>query len=302
LGSANSGPHFSPAWDSLSVAERRVRSKQMAVYAAMLENVDANIGRLISYLQQIGEADNTMIVVLSDNGADNNEQDKTFPDYYASNFDMSYEAMGLKGSYVNYGPGWAGASSTPLFLFKGSASEGGMRVPLIVHYPKGISRGKSADAFAYVGDLAPTMLELAGVPAPKGEHGGRKVESITGKSMLGLLRGRTDTIHGPDDVVAYELAGSAAVFRGEYKLMRNNPPFGDRKWRLIRYTSDPLELKDLAESEPERLKQMAAAYERYSKEVKLIEVPSDYHVLEQLQKNVERNQGKEKTDKVPVLD
>jgi len=290
------------AWNSLSEEERRVRSKQMAVYAAMLENVDSNVGRLQAYLKEIGEADNTIILVVSDNGADNNEQDKTFPDYYAKNFDMSYEAMGLKGSYVNYGPGWAGASSTPLFMFKGSASEGGMRVPLIMHYPKGIRRGVKTGAFAYVGDIAPTLLELAGVAGPKDTYANRPVEKIGGKSMLGFLRGKSPRVHAPDDVVAYELAGSAAVFRGDFKLTRNNPPFGDRSWRLYRYKTDVGELNDLAKSEPKVLAEMVAAYEDYAKEVKLIDVPDDYHVLEQLQKNVARNQGKEKTDTVPVLD
>ncbi len=292
----------SQAWTSLTDEKRRVRAKQIAVYAGMLDNVDANVGRLTAYLEEIGEADNTVILIVSDNGADNNEQDKAFPEYYAKNFDMSYEAMGLKGSYVNYGPGWAGASGTPLHLFKGSASEGGMRVPLIVHYPAGLQSGVTTDAFAYVSDITPTLLELAGASAPAGSHGDRQVHKITGKSMVSFLRGEKDRVHGPHDAVAYELAGSAAVFRGDYKLMRNNPPFGDRKWRLYRYTTDLLELNDLAQSEPAVFAEMMAAYTRYAKDVNLIEVPDDYHVLAQLQKNVARNQIKEQTDRVPVLD
>jgi arylsulfatase A-like enzyme len=120
--------------------------------------------------------------------------------------------------------------------------------------------------------------------------------------MVSFLQGETDRIHGPNDPVAYELAGSAAVFRGDYKMMRNNPPFGDKKWRLYRYQDDPLELDDRAESEPKRFAEMQAAYNAYAKEVSLIEVPDDYNPLTQLQKNVKRNQGKEQTKKVPVLD
>jgi arylsulfatase len=290
------------AWKSLSDEERRVRAKQMAVYAGMLEAVDANVGRFIAYLEEIGEADNTMILIVSDNGPDNNEQDKAFPEWYAKNFDMSYEAMGLKGSYANYGPGWAGASGTPLNLFKGSASEGGMRVPLIVHYPARLKRGVTTDAFTYVSDITPTLLELAGVPAHQGSHGDRKVHQITGKSIVSLLQGEAERAHEPNDAVAYELAGSAAVFRGDYKLLRNNPPFGDRKWRLYRYTTDPLELDDLTKSEPKLFAEMKAAYKDYAKEVSLIEVPNDYNPLTQLQKNVKRNQGQEQTKKVPMLD
>jgi arylsulfatase A-like enzyme len=274
----------------------------MAVYAGMLEAVDTNVGRLLTYLEEIGEADNTVTIVVSDNGADNNEQDKIFPEWYAKNFDMSYEAMGLPGGYVNYGPGWAGASSTPLHLFKGSASEGGMRVPFIVHYPAKIQKGKLTDSFAYVSDVTPTLLELAGVPAHGGSYDGRKVQKITGKSMVRFLRGDADGVHDPGDTIAYELAGSAAVFRGNYKMMRNNPPFGDKKWRLYRYKEDPLELDDRAEAEPKRFAEMQAAYDAYAEEVNLIEVPDDYNPVTQIQKNVDRNQGKEQTKKVPILD
>ena len=129
-----------------------------------------------------------------------------------------------------------------------------------------------------------------------------EVHPIMGKTAVGVLRGTKDYVHGPDDVVAYEMAGSAAVFRGDYKLMRNNPPFGDRQWRLYRPLQDPVEVNDLAKSKPEVVAELVAAYDRFAKEVNLIEVPDDYNVIEQLQKNAARNQGKEETAKVPLLD
>ena len=292
----------SPTWDSLSDEDRRMYAKRMAVYAGMFENVDKNIGLLMAYLEEIGEADNTVIVFMSDNGADNNEQDKIFPEWYAANFDLSYERMGLKGSYVNYGPGWAGASGTPLTLFKGAASEGGLRVPLIISGPAGIQSGVTTDAFAFVTDITPTLLELAGVSAPTGSYGGKDVHPISGKSMLSYLRGDSDAIHGAGEVVAYEMAGSAAVFRDGYKLVRNNPPFGDRQWRLYRPNNDPVEVDELAQAEPGIVAELVAAYDRFADEVNLIEVPDDYNPVIQIQKNVERNQGKEVTDTVPILD
>jgi len=291
-----------PKWDSLSKEDRRMYAKRMAVYAGMLENVDANMGRLMAYLEEIGEADNTVIVFMSDNGADNNEQDKNFPEWYAANFDLSYERMGLKGSYVNYGPGWAGASGAPLTLFKGSASEGGLRVPLIISGPAEIRSGVKTDAFSFVTDITPTLLELAGISPPTGSYGGKDVHSVNGKSALGLLRGGKDNVYGPGEVVAYEMAGSAAIFRGGYKLMKNNPPFGDRQWRLYRPIEDPVEANDLAGAEPKLLAEMVAAYDRFAKDFKLIEVPDDYNLITQLQKNAARNQGEEATDKVPALD
>ena len=288
-----------PAWNTLNEKERRVQAKKMAVYAAMLDNLDANVGRLIAYLKEIGEADNTVFLFMSDNGADNNEQDKVFPEWYAANFDLSYDRMGLKGSYVNYGPGWAAASGAPLNLFKGSASEGGMRVPLIVSGP-GIRSGVTTDAFAYVSDITPTLLEMAGVAPPSGTYDGREVHPIMGKSMLDFLGGEADRIHGPLDAVAYELAGGAAVFRDGYKLMKNNPPFGDKKWRLYRFGEDPVEVNDLSGKEPEIRAALIEAYDRYAKDVSLIEVPDDYNPITQVQKNVERNKAKEMTDKVPL--
>jgi arylsulfatase A-like enzyme len=290
---------IAPPWETLSEEERKVQAKKMAIYAGMLENLDDGVGRLISHLEEIGEADNTVIIFASDNGADNNEQDKVFKDWYEQNFDLSYEQMGLKGSYVNYGPGWAGASGTPLYMFKGSAAEGGMRVPFIVSGP-GFQKGVATDAFAYVSDVTPTLLELAGVPHPEGSYKGRDVHSIMGKSMLSFLKGESNVVHESDDPVAYELAGSAAVFLGKFKLTKNNPPFGDKKWRLFNIHEDPIEANDLSEQEPEILATMMASYKQYAEDVKLIEVPEDYNPVLQVQKNVAKNQVEEITDKVPV--
>jgi len=290
---------IAPAWESLSEEERKIQAKKMAIYAGMLENLDDGVGRLIAHLENIGEADNTVIIFKSDNGADNNEQDKVFADWYEQNFDLSYEQMGLKGSYVNYGPGWAGASGTPLYMFKGSAAEGGMRVPLIVSGP-GFQKGVSTDAFAYVSDITPTLLEIAGVPQPDGQYKGRDVHPIMGKSMLGFLRGESSVVHESNDPVSYELAGSAAVFMGDYKLTKSNPPFGNKQWRLFNIIEDPIESNDLSEQKPEIMETMMASYEKYSEDVNLIKVPEDYNPILQVQKNVAKNQAEEITEKVPV--
>jgi len=207
--------------------------------------------------------------------------------------------MGLPGNYMNYGPGWAGASGSPLTLFKGSASEGGMRVPFIATGP-GFESGKISNEFVYVADLTPTILEIAGVPHHTGTYSGRKVHPISGTSMLGYLQGKADFVHGEGTAVCYELAGSAAVFSDGYKLLKNNPPFGDKQWHLYRNVDDPTESNDLSAERADVLSRLIAAYEKYAKDVQLIEVPADYNPVLQVQKNVERNQVREILDKVPV--
>jgi arylsulfatase A-like enzyme len=290
------------AWDSLSDKEKRYASKRMAVYAGMLDNLDANIGRLVDYLRTIGELDNTVIVFMSDNGADNNDLIPLFPKFYKENFDLTYERMGLKGSYVNYGPGWATASGAPLTLYKASGSEGGMRVPFFIYYPEKLQVGALTSEFAYVTDVTPTLLELAGVAAPKGKHDGRKVYDIMGKSMVGLLSGDEPSIHGKDDYFVYELAGNIAVFRDRYKLLQNIAPFGAGEWRLYDIDSDPVEANDLSQKMPDLVKSMRADFDRYAAKVDLVPVPDGYNPLKQLQKNRKRNQVKEATDTVPPLD
>jgi arylsulfatase A-like enzyme len=289
-------------WDASSDKEKKTSSKRMAVYAAMLDNLDDSIGRLRDYLQRIDQLDNTIIVFMSDNGADNNDQVAIFPDWYAANFDLGDEKMGLKGTYSNYGSGWATVSNAPLTLYKGAASEGGMRVPFFVYCPEKIRAGVRTNIFAYVTDITPTLLEFAGIEKPKGSHGGREVYDIMGKSMVGLLTGTSDHVYGEDDFVAYELAGSAAIFRGDYKLVKNNPPFGDHQWRLYNTIEDPTESTDLSAANPKLVTQMKTDFANYSKKVNLIPVPDDYTPIAQLQKNRERNEVKEKEKKVPVLD
>jgi arylsulfatase A-like enzyme len=102
--------------------------------------------------------------------------------------------------------------------------------------------------------------------------------------------------------VIYEMAGSAAIFQDDYKLTKNNPPFGNRPWRLYRPVEDPAEVNDLAAANPDMVAAMISQYESFAEAVNLIEVPDDYNPIQQIQKNVARNQGKEVLDEVPILD
>jgi arylsulfatase A-like enzyme len=267
-----------PAWSSLSADQRRKDAKEMAVYAGMLEYMDMSIGRVLENLKQKGVLDNTIVIFMSDNGGEAHELMEHFPEYYATNFNTGYEHLGEKGSFVEYGPEWAQVSMTPFSSFKSSASEGGLRAPLIVFYPKGIPMGQRTDAFASVIDIVPTLLQYAGLKPPSSEE-------LPGRSMVSLLSRASSQLY-PDDVsVSQELSGCAAVYQGDYKLVRNIPPYGDRQWHLYNLRADPTESKDLAEAEPDRVKRMSAAYAEYVEKNGVIEVPDDYDMTVQAKKN-----------------
>jgi arylsulfatase A-like enzyme len=266
-----------PAWQSLTEEQRRRRTRQMAVYAAMLTAMDSAVGRVVASLEADGRLDDTLVVFMSDNGADAAELDLASPDYYRRNFDLSTERLGLRGSYSSYGAGWASASMSPLRAFKGSSYEGGMRVPFIARWPARIRAGTLSHAFGFVTDFTPTVLAAAGFRSPA---------SLRGADMLPLLAGRSNHIHGSDEVICYELAGSAAVFRGDLKLARNIPPFGDRRWRLYDLAADPGETTDI--SVPGAAAELEAAYREYAARVGVVEAPADYSPLEQLARNTRR--------------
>jgi arylsulfatase A-like enzyme len=268
-----------PRWESLSSERQRRRTRQMAVYAAMVEAMDNAVARVIDSLRADGRLDDTLVIFMSDNGADSVELDLLSPAYYARNFNLETDQLGLPGSYSSYGPGWASASMGPLRAFKGAAYEGGMRVPFIARWPGRIAPGSHSNAFSFLSDVAPTLLRTAGVAGAQGLRGG---------DMTGLLTGAAERIHDPDAVICYELAGSAAVFRGDLKLTRNIPPFDDRSWRLYNLAADPGETNDLAAQHPDIVAELTGAFEAYAAEVGVVHPPPDYSPLTQLQRNVAR--------------
>ena len=270
-------PHVIPDWNALSDDERRTEAKEMAVYAGMLEYMDMSIGRVLEHLKQKGVLNNTIVVFLSDNGGEAHELMTHFPDYYAKNFNMDYEHMGQKGSFVEYGPAWANVSMTPFWSFKSSASEGGIRAPLIVSYPKSVLIGQRTAAFTSVVDIVPTLLQFAN--ASPGAN------QLAGRSMVPLLTGASRQVYSDDVSVSQELSGGAAVYQGDYKLVRNIPPYGDRKWHLYNLRTDPTESSDLAASQPQLVAKMSNDYSEYVKKNGVIEVPDDYDISKQAMAN-----------------
>jgi arylsulfatase/uncharacterized sulfatase len=255
------------SWDSLSDAQKRAYAKRMAVYAGMLDNADQHIGRFREHLRKTGELDNTVFIVMSDNGADAYDLanlNLPFKVWYRLNYALSYDTLGAKGSYVHYGQEWAEVSNTPLALFKGSSAEGGMRVPFVISYPGRLPAGGVSHKFAYATDFLPTVLEIAGIALPGDEYGGKKPHRPTGTSLLPHLQGKTAHIHAASEAIGFESTGGQALFMGEHKLMRNAAPLGDGQWHLHRLAQDPAEATDLMHKEPELAKTMLAEIERYN--------------------------------------
>ena len=261
-----------PAWDKLTDEHRRQMARKMELYAAMVENMDHHIGRLLNYLKQIGELDNTLIIFFSDNGAageDIAELVKALApqakDWFAKTFDNRFENWGRPGSSVDYGPSWAQVSMVPFRQFKGVVAEGGIRAPLIVAGPGVKHKGKINHSLLHVMDIVPTVLELTGVKQPS-EDSAKIVAPIQGKSMLPLLAGRADAIRKETDWLGWELFGNRAIRQGDWKLLyllKRAGGTGD--WQLFNLREDPAELQDLSKKYPEKRDALLTLWEQYAK-------------------------------------
>ena len=281
-------------WGALSAERQRYESKRMAVYAAMIEAMDANIGRLVEYLDGQGVLENTIFVFTSDNGAEGSGAHD--PDSFTSrsvtgrlDYRTDYETLGLKGSYNTINPGFTSAAVSPLTYYKFYAGEGGMRVPLIIAGQPLADVPRQSAAFTWATDIAATILAFADVAPPDGRYAGKPVLPITGKDLGPLLRGETDRVYGEDETVGYELTGHAALFQGDYKIVRNLAPLGDGQWRLYNIVRDPGEVNDLSGEMPERFQAMQEAYVKYELENSVLPIPQGYNQRLQIVINMARD-------------
>lgn len=251
-------------WDELGEAARRIQARRMEVYAGAIDNMDDNIGKVVEYLKREDLYENTVILFMSDNGAAGffGYDEGPAAELYAA-ADNSMENLGREGSVMFYGPGWGSAGSVPFDLFKRHATEGGIRVPAIVSGPGVSAGGAISRSVLMVSDVAPTILELAGVEYPQGTYDGRVVLPQTGKSFVPLLRDPDAVVHGDDEVLGLELWARIAVRKGDWKLLKTEPPFREDRWYLYNVRNDPGETTDLASRMPGKLEEMEAAWELF---------------------------------------
>jgi arylsulfatase len=250
-------PAFSHAWQDLSPAERQVEARRMEIYSAMVEQMDDEIGRVLRHLADSGELANTLILFLSDNGAEG-AQPERFPrnaPWVARTFDNSLSNMGRPNSYISYGPDWAAVGAAPHSGLKGSTAEGGIKVPAIIAGPGlDVGHGRSP-ALMTIRDLAPTFLALAGAQAPA---------DYSGRSILAHVRGRAKKVHPAAELFGWELHGNRAVRRGRWKLRASGSPQGAVAWQLFDLWTDPGESRNVAASQYGRTARMERDWDRYA--------------------------------------
>lgn len=270
----NPGSGLFPAWGDLDSDEKADQARKMEIYAAMIANADHNIGRVLDLLRSQGRYDDTLILFLSDNGANPKE-----PYFYAPNtpeliearFDNSLANMGRKGSFVSIGGAWAEVANTPLSYFKTTTYEGGTQVPLIVTGPGVVKRGVDVTQRLHVTDILPTILDFVGITRPE-ERDGAPLAPLYGRSWKPYLTGATGMpVRGPFDVIGFEMIECRAVIKGEWKLIFLAPPYGENEWHLYNLNEDPSELVNRAGAQPGKLAELKAEWDAYAAAVGYIE-------------------------------
>ena len=255
-------------WDELPQNQKLLAARLQEAFAAFLDHTDDQIGRLVNGLRDTDELDNTIFILLSDNGASQEggpfgvmHEMKFFngiletPDQAIENIDD----IGGPHSHTNYPWGWAQAGNTPFKWYKQNTHEGGVHVPMIIHWPKGIeekNRGSLRNQFANVSDIAPTLFEILNIQAPETYKGVPQIP-ITGHSFAHLLADPNGISN--NTVQYFENMGSRALIAGEWKAVCRHQTGADyetEQWELYKLSDDWSECNDLAESEPKKLAEL----------------------------------------------
>src|SRR5215475_14573804 len=257
-------------WAELPEGERRLYTRLQAAYAAMLDHADQHLARLVAFLEQAGQLDDTLIVVMSDNGA--SQEGGPFGMVNAMGpYNMRREPMeekiariddiGGPDTHSNFPLGWAMAANTPLRRYKQNTHGGGIRDPLVMAWSKGIAaRGELRHQFCHACDLVPTLLEVVGVTPPPAINGVKQMP-LEGTSFAASLSDG----NAPAKTAAqyFEMFGHRGLVQGGWKAVAFHPlgaDFEEDKWELFHLDRDFSETDDLAQKEPERLKAMIAEW------------------------------------------
>ena len=240
-------PRASKAWEDLSEEQKDAEDLKMAVYAAMIDRVDQNLGRLFAKVKELGKWENTLIMFLTDNGACS-EQPNTTPDI----------PPGPVESYRTISVGWANASNTPYKKFKSTDYEGGIRPPFIAHWP-GVIKPAMTNQVGHLIDVSATFRDITGAKYPKIING-KKTKTPVGKSLLPIFKGKEREIHHE---IYWRFNRANAVRQGDLKVVR-----AGKAWELYDLKADPTEMNNLAKQRPEKTDELSKMWEDWNQECK----------------------------------
>lgn len=274
-------PHWIPAWDSLSADQKRLYARMMEVYAGFISHTDHHIGRLLNFLEEIGDLDNTLIVAISDNGAsaEGGPHGRLNEANFFNGIPESVEEilarideLGGPTTFNHYPFGWAWAGNTPLQRWKREVHEGGIADPCIVHWPKGIrARGEVRRQYIHVIDVTPTVLDVLRVKPPA------SIRGVAQSPLHGVsFRHTFDDADAPSprQTQYYEMLGNRAIYHQGWKLVTYHgtqgalydgvtdpmKPFDEDRWELYHVEQDFSECHDLANEYPEKVRELEALW------------------------------------------
>ncbi|HVK14916.1 MAG TPA: arylsulfatase [Gemmataceae bacterium] len=259
-----------PAWETLPADRRADLARRMAVYAAMVDRMDQNIGRVVADLKTAGQLDNTLILFLSDNGAcaewDPFGFDGSSGPKNVLHAGTALDGMGGPGTYHSYGTGWANVCNTPFRWYKHFCHEGGIATPLIAHWPKGIAaRGAIRKHVGHVIDVMATCADVSGAIYPA-KLGDRAITPMEGKSLVPAFADKPVE----REFLAWEHERNRAIRAGDWKLVAVH----GKPWELYDLSADRTELTDLAAKMPDRVTELAAKWDAWAKRTNVLPYPT----------------------------
>jgi arylsulfatase A-like enzyme len=246
-----------PAWETLSDKQKEEQGLMMATYAAMVDCVDQNVGKIVKELKKLGVYENTLLMFLCDNGGSAEPS--------TTGINRGKGEVGTAESFAFYGASWANVSDTPFHKFKSHMHEGGIATPFVAHWPAGIQKdlhGQIIHEPAHVRDLMSTCIEVSGATYPK-TYKDQSIVPLEGVSLNAAFQGQCLNRQAP---LFFEFNKAKAIRQGSFKLV--TPPGG--KWELYNMESDRTELNNLASKHPEKVEEMAKSYEAWAKRCNVV--------------------------------
>jgi arylsulfatase len=230
-------------WDNLSDTARADEIRKMEVYAAMIDRMDQNIGRVLKKLRETGKDENTLILFVSDNGA--SAEVVQLPDDYGE--------IGTMTRWASLGPDWANVSNTPFRYYKNYSYEGGTNTPFIAYWPGKIEPNSFSEFPGHFIDLMATFVDLTGAEYPQ-EFNGQQITPMQGQSLLPVFRGKETERKNP---IFWEWSDGQAAYHNSWKIVKEGL---DNPWELYNLEEDPTETTNLAKKNPGKVEELARLF------------------------------------------